>query len=169
MDALKATVPGEVGRCMELFHGIKIEDRECLLAALRRCATPTRPELRAQFKSSNVCGGHRTRPVPLRAPLHLQLALRHYVAHRRRQRGSRDTYGELSAKTRQLIEENTAFVELAERAVYKIDKDYITSSRTAAPADKAAALEASSRGNSRRTIRASPTAARREAPAHQAA
>ena len=36
-DALRATVPGEVARCMELFKGITIADtRECLLAALRR-------------------------------------------------------------------------------------------------------------------------------------
>ena len=35
-DKLKATVPGEVARCMESFKGIKIADtRECLLAALR--------------------------------------------------------------------------------------------------------------------------------------
>ena len=40
-DALRATVPGEVARCMELFEGITIEDtRECLLAALRRLRDP---------------------------------------------------------------------------------------------------------------------------------
>ena len=36
-EALKATVPGEVARCMEIFKGITIADtRDCLLAALRR-------------------------------------------------------------------------------------------------------------------------------------
>ena len=40
-DALRATVPGEVARCMELFEGITIADtRECLLAALRRLRDP---------------------------------------------------------------------------------------------------------------------------------
>ena len=67
-----------------------------------------------------------------------------YVAHRRRQRGSRDTYGELSAKTRQLIQENTTFLDIAESLpVFKIDKDYVTKlDELPSPADKAAALEA---------------------------
>jgi type I restriction enzyme, R subunit len=67
-----------------------------------------------------------------------------YVAHRRRQRGSKETYGELSAKTRQLIQENTAFLDVAESLpVFKIDKDYVTKlDELPTPADKAAALEA---------------------------
>jgi type I restriction enzyme R subunit len=67
-----------------------------------------------------------------------------YVAHRRRQRGPQATYGELAAKTRQLIEENTSFIEIAEALpVYKIDKDYLTKlDDLPTPADKAAALEA---------------------------
>src|SRR5207245_3436918 len=48
-----------------------------------------------------------------------------YVAYRRRLRGSRDTYGELAAKTRQLIEENTTFIKIAEALpVFKIDENY---------------------------------------------
>jgi type I restriction enzyme R subunit len=40
-DALRATVPDEVGRCMASFGGITIADtRECLLAALRRLRDP---------------------------------------------------------------------------------------------------------------------------------
>jgi type I restriction enzyme R subunit len=67
-----------------------------------------------------------------------------YVAHRRRQRGSKDPYGELSAKTRQLIQENTTFLDLAESLpVFKIDKDYVSKlDELPTPADKAAALEA---------------------------
>ena len=67
-----------------------------------------------------------------------------YVAHRRRQRGSKDTYGELSAKTRKLIQENTTFVDLAESLpIFKIDKDYVIKlDELPTPADKAAALEA---------------------------
>lgn len=50
-EALTATVPGEVARCMELFQGIQIADtRECLLSALRR--------MRRQ----------RTKPISLRRP-----------------------------------------------------------------------------------------------------
>jgi len=67
-----------------------------------------------------------------------------YVAHRRRQRGSRDTYGELSAKTRQLIQENTTFIDLAQALpVFRIDENYVTKlDELPTPADKAAALEA---------------------------
>jgi type I restriction enzyme, R subunit len=67
-----------------------------------------------------------------------------YIAHRRRQRGSQSTYGELAAKTRQLIEDNTSFIETAQALpVYKIDKDYVTKlDELPTPADKAAALEA---------------------------
>ena len=67
-----------------------------------------------------------------------------YVAHRRRQRGSKDTYGELSAKTRQLIQENTIFLDLAESLpVFRIDEDYVAKlDELPTPADKAAALEA---------------------------
>lgn len=40
-DALRATVPGEVERCMRHFDGIAIADtRECLLGALRRLRDP---------------------------------------------------------------------------------------------------------------------------------
>ena len=67
-----------------------------------------------------------------------------YIAHRRRQRGPQVTYGELSAKTRQLIEENTTFIDMAQALpVFKIDKDYVTQlDELPTPADKAAALEA---------------------------
>ena len=67
-----------------------------------------------------------------------------YVAHRRRQHGIRDTYGELSAKTTELIEENTTFVELASSLpVLRIDEDYAGALRELpTAADKAAAIEA---------------------------
>ena len=52
-EALKATVPGEVRRCMELFRGIVIEDtRECLLAARRVLRDPDAAlNFRHNFKS----------------------------------------------------------------------------------------------------------------------
>jgi type I restriction enzyme R subunit len=131
-DALRATVPGEVARCMELFAGIEITDtRECLLAALRRLRDPDAAKVA---------------PDPCLYPHRHQYTwlCGIYIAHRRRQRGSKDTYGELSAKTRQLIQENTTFIDIAESLpVFKIDKDYVTKlDELPTPADKAAALEA---------------------------
>lgn len=146
-EALKATVPGEVSRCMELFKGIRIEDtRECLLAALRRLADPDASKnFEHNFKSLERLW-EAVAPDPClydhRYTYNWLCGI--YIAHRRRQRGTKATYGELSAKTRQLIEENTSFVEMAEALpVYKIDKDYITKlDDLPTPADKAAALEA---------------------------
>jgi type I restriction enzyme R subunit len=146
-DALRATVPGEVGRSKELFEGITIEDtRECLLAALRRLRDPEA----AKIFEQNFRGLERLweaiAPDPCLYPY------RHdyswlcgvYIAHRRRQRGSRDTYGELSAKTCELIRENTTFLDIAEALpVFKIDQDYVAKLEDLpTPADKAAALEA---------------------------
>jgi len=146
-NALRATVPGEVLRCMELFEGIEIADtRECLLAALRRLRDPDAAKnFEHNFKSLERLW-EAISPDPCLYPH------RHkytwlcgiYVAYRRRQRGSKDTYGELSTKTRQLIQENTTFVDIAESLpVFKIDKDYATKlDELPTPADKAAALEA---------------------------
>jgi type I restriction enzyme, R subunit len=146
-DALRATVPAEVARRMELFDGIAIADtRECLLAALRRLRDP---EAAKRFEHNF---GSLERLWEAVAPDPCLYPHRHqynwlcgiYVAHRRRQRGSKDTYGELSAKTRQLIQENTTFINIAEGLpVFKIDKDYVTKlEELPSPADKAAALEA---------------------------
>ena len=118
-DALRATVPGEVARCMELFEGITIADtRECLLAALRRLRDPDAAKnFEHNFKSLERLW-EAVAPDPCLYPHRYQYnwLCGIYVAHRRRQRGSKDTYGELSAKTRQLIEENTTFVDIAEVA-----------------------------------------------------
>jgi len=146
-DALRATVPGEVERCMQLFGGITIADtRECLLGALRRLRDPEAAKgFEQSFRSLE-------RLWEAIAPDACLYPHRHqynwlcgiYVAHRRRQRGSRDTYGELSAKTQQLIRENTTFLDLAESLpVFKIGEDYAGRlDELPTPADKAAALEA---------------------------
>jgi type I restriction enzyme R subunit len=146
-DSLKRTVPGEVMRCMKLFKGIVIEEtRACLLNALRRLRDPDdAKKFEHSFKSIERLW-EAVAPDPCLYPH------RHeynwlcgiYVAWRRRQRGSRDTYGELAAKTRQLIQENTTFVQIAESLpVFKIDADYVTKiNELPTPADKAAALEA---------------------------
>jgi type I restriction enzyme R subunit len=146
-DVLRATVPGEVARCMELFEGITIADtRECLLAALRRLREPEAAKsFEHNFRSLERLW-EAVSPDPVLYPHRYQYnwLCGIYIAHRRRQRGSKDTYGELSAKTRQLIQENTKFMDLAEALpVFKIDKDYVTKlDELPSPADKAAALEA---------------------------
>jgi type I restriction enzyme R subunit len=146
-EALKATVPGEVARCMELFNGIQIADtRECLLSALRRLSDPNAVKtFEHNFKSLERLW-EAVAPDPClydhRYTYNWLCSI--YIAHCRRQRGGQSTYGELSAKTRQLIEENTTFIRIAEALpVYKIDKDFITKlDELPTPADKAAALEA---------------------------
>jgi type I restriction enzyme R subunit len=146
-DALRATVPGEVARCMELFDGIVVADtRECLLAALRRLRDPEAAKnFEHNFRSVERLW-EAVSPDPCLYPHRrtYNWLCGIYVAHRRRQRGSQATYGELSAKTRQLIQENTTFVDLAESLpVFKIDKDYVSKlDGLPSPADKAAALEA---------------------------
>jgi type I restriction enzyme, R subunit len=146
-DVLRATVPGEVARCLESFEGIVIADtRECLLNALRQLHdADAAKNFEHNFKSLE-------RLWEAIAPDPCLYLYRHqynwlcgiYIAHRRRQRGSRDTYGELSAKTKQLIHENTSFADTAESLpVFRIDKDYVTKlDELPTPADKAAALEA---------------------------
>lgn len=146
-DALKATVPGEVARCMELFAGITIADtRECLLSALRRLRDPDAAKSFEQNFKSLERLWEAVAPDPSLYPHRFQYnwLCGIYVAHRRRQGGSKGTYGELSAKTRQLIQENTTFVDMAESLpVFRIDQDYVAKlDELPSPADKAAALEA---------------------------
>jgi type I restriction enzyme R subunit len=146
-EALKRTVPGEVDRCMELFKGIQIADtRECLLAALRRLRNPEASKnFEHNFKSlERLWEAISPDPCLYDHRFSYNWLCGIYIAHRRRKQGSKVTFGELSAKTRQLIEQNTMFVEMAEALpVYKIDKDLITKiDDLPTPADKAAALEA---------------------------
>ncbi len=146
-DALRQALPGEVASCMEFFDGITIADtRECLLAALRRLRDPeTARSFEHAFRSLERLW-EAIAPdsclYPHRYAYNWLCGI--YVAHRRRQRGSKDTYGELSAKTRQLIEENTTFLDISQSLpVFKIDEDYTGGlDDLPTPADKAAALEA---------------------------
>ena len=146
-DRLRETVPAEVARCMGTFKGIAIEDtRECLLSALRRLREPhTAKTFEQNFRSLERLW-EAVSPDPCLYPHRFQYnwLCGIYVAHRRRQRGSKDTYGELSAKTKELIEENTTFVDWAQSLpVLKIDQDYAGQlDELPTPADKAAALEA---------------------------
>ena len=144
---LRETVPDEVARCMESFEDIAIEDtRECLLSALRRLReSEAAKNFEQNFRSLEQLW-EAVSPDPCLYPHRFQYnwLCGIYVAHRRRQRGSRDTYGELSAKTKELIEENTTFVEMAQSLpVFKIGEDYaVRLKELPTPADKAAALEA---------------------------
>jgi type I restriction enzyme R subunit len=146
-EALKAVVPGEVVRCMEVFRGIQIADtRECLLSALRRLSDAEAAKtFEHNFKSlERLWEAVAPDPCLYEHRYTYNWLCSIYIAHRRRQHGSQSTYGELSAKTRQLIEENTTFIETAQALpVYKIDKDYVARlGDLPTPADKAAALEA---------------------------
>lgn len=145
--ALKATVPGEVERCMALFKGISITaKRENLLAALRVLRDPNAAKnFEHNFKSlERLWEAVSPDPCLYEHGTKYNWLCSIYVAWRRRQRGSRDTYGELAAKTRKLIEENTTFLAVAESLpVFKIDENYISRlGDLPSPSDKAAALEA---------------------------
>lgn len=148
-DALKATVPGEVARCMESFKGVTIADtRECLLAALRAIKDPDAAKIfEHNFKSlERLWEAVSPDPCLYEHRYVYNWLCSIYIAHRRRQSNAskRNTFGELSAKTRELIEQNTTFMDLAEALpVFKIDKDYVTKlDELPSAADKAAALEA---------------------------
>jgi len=145
-EALKATVPGEVERCMAHFEGIPVEDtRASLLAALLRLRDA---EAAKSFEQSFRSLERLWEAV---APDPCLYEHRHkynwlcgvFVAHRRRKNGGKGTFGELAAKTRELIEKNTTFLEVAEALpVFKIDADYVGRlDELPTPADKAAALE----------------------------
>ncbi len=144
---LKATVPGEVARCMESFEGVSIQaTRANLLAALRRLRDPSAAKIFEHNFRSLERLWEAVSPDPCLYPhaTAYNWLCSIYVAWRRRQRGSRDTYGELAAKTRQLIQDNTTFMNVAESLpVFKIDENYVTGlDDLPSPSDKAAALEA---------------------------
>ncbi len=144
---LKRSVPGEVARCLESFKGITITaTRECLLAALRCLRDADAAKIfEHNFKSlerlweavsPDACLYPHTTEYNWLCSI--------YVAWRRRQRGSRDTAGELAAKTRELIQQNTKFLQIADDLpVFKIGADYVAKrGDLPTPSDKAAALEA---------------------------
>jgi type I restriction enzyme, R subunit len=146
-EVLRGAVSGEVARCMQCFEGIVIADtRECLLSALRRLRDPDAGKgFEQSFKSLERLW-EAVAPDPVLYPQRREYnwLCGMYVAYRRRQRGSQVTYGELSVKTRELIEENTTFIREAETLpVFRIDEDYATKvEQLPTPSDKAAALEA---------------------------
>ncbi len=145
--AFKTSVPGEVDRCLVPFKGIPVEaKRESLLAALRRLRVPEEARNFEQSFKSLERLWEAVSPDPCLYPLvkKYNWLCSIFIAWRRRQRGSRETHGELAAKTRKLIEENTSFMAVAESLpVFKIDADYEAKlDDLPTSSDKAAALEA---------------------------
>lgn len=140
-------MPDEVKRCTETFDGIpQNESWDSLLAALRVLSDPEVAKAwEGNFKSLE-------RLWEAVAPDPCLYSFRYtytwlcavYIAHRRRNRSSKGTYGELNAKTRALIQENTRFIEIAQSLpVYRIDANTLTElAALPTAADKAAALEA---------------------------
>jgi len=146
-EKLKEQVPVEIGKCMAPFFGIKIEDtRDCLVAALRRLADPkTGQDFEAQFKRTQALWEALSPDEYLYTYRHEYTWLcSMYIAHRRRNRRAKASFEELSAKTRELIQQNTTFMEIAEEVpIYRIDADYLTRvQELPTPADRAAELEA---------------------------
>lgn len=144
---LKDSIPEEVARCRAIFDGIPMEaKREHLLAALRRLRPPEAAKIFEQNFRSLERLWEAVSPDPYLYPLRQDYnwLCSIFIAWRRRLRGSRETHNELAAKTRKLIEENTSFMEVAEKLpVFKIDENYRTRlDDLPSPSDKAAALEA---------------------------
>jgi type I restriction enzyme R subunit len=146
-DKLREVAPIEVGKCLAYFTGIQREDtRDCLMACLRRLADPSVAlEFETQFKRMETLWESLS-------PDECLYDFRHdynwltsiYIAHRRRNRRALATHEELSVKTRELIQQHTEFMEIAEEVpVYKIDANYLTKvGQLPSVADRAAELEA---------------------------
>ncbi len=132
---------------MRFFEGIKIEDtRDCLMACLRRLADlRIGQEFEAQFKRTEVLWEALSPDECLYPHRHEYTWLcGMYIAHRRRNRRTLATHEELATKTRELIQEHTTFMEIAEDLpVYRIDEKYLVKVRELpTPGDRAAELEA---------------------------
>jgi len=146
-EKLKELVPAEIDRCMEFFKGITIEDtRDCLMACLLRLQDlETALEFQSQFKRTEVLW-EAISPDECLYPHRFKYAwlCSIYIAHLRRNSRSQATHEELAAKTRGLIQQHTAVMQIAEDIpVYHIDADYLTKIRDIkSPADRAAELEA---------------------------
>lgn len=146
-DKLREMAPIEVGKCLAYFNGIQREDtRDCLMACLRRLADPgVALEFETQFKRMETLWEALSPDECLYDHRHDYTWLTSiYIAHRRRNRRALVTHEELSVKTRELIQQHTEFMEIAEQVpVYKIDANYLTKvDQLPNAADRAAELEA---------------------------
>ena len=146
-DRLRDTVPAEAARCMETFKGIAIEDtRECLLSALRRLREPqTSKTFEQNFRSLERLW-EAVSPDPCLYPHRLSTtgcaASSLLTADGSAEAGI--PLRALSSKTKELIQEHTTFVEMAQSLpVLNINQDYAGRlDELPTAADKAAAIEA---------------------------
>jgi type I restriction enzyme R subunit len=145
-ENLRKQVPTEVARCLEYFKGVKIEDtRESLFGCLAKLADERDGK---RFKedflhlqtlwealSPDEC------LYPHRKDYAFLCGM--YLAYLRRNRRSRATHEELAVKTRELIRQHTAVLDIVENIpVYRIDANYLTLIRDQlTPEDRAAELE----------------------------
>lgn len=146
-DKLREMAPIEVGKCLAYFNGIHREDaRDCLMACLRRLADPSIAlEFETQFKRMETLWEALSPDECLYDHRHDYTWLTSiYIAHRRRNRRALVTHEELSVKTRELIQQHTEFMNIAEEVpVYKIDANYLTKvNQLPNASDRAAELEA---------------------------
>jgi len=146
-DKLREQVPTEIGKCLEFFAGINIEDtRACLMEALHRLLDKaTAQNFETQFKRTETLW-EALSPDDCLYPHRFEYAwlCGIYIAHRRRGRRALATREELAAKTRQLIQQHTRILDIAEAIpVYKIDANYLAKVEDLpTSADRAAELEA---------------------------
>jgi type I restriction enzyme R subunit len=146
-DKLREMAPIEIGKCLRYFSGIHREDtRDCLMACLRRLADPgVALEFETQFKRMETLWEALSPDECLYDQRHDYSWLTSiYIAHRRRNRRALATHEELLVKTRELIQQNTEFMDIAEEVpVYRIDANYLTKvDQLPNAADRAAELEA---------------------------
>lgn len=145
-DKLRAQFPIEIGLCMGFFNGIPMRDtRECLMACLQRLLdTETALRFETQFKRMEVLWEALSPDESLydyRREYAWLCGI--YIAHRRRNRRSAMSHMALAAKTRELIQLHTEFMDIAENLpIYKIDENYLVRVREIpSPQDRAAELQ----------------------------
>jgi type I restriction enzyme, R subunit len=146
-DSLRQSLPAELERCAKPFEGVgRQATRANYLAALRRLSDPDAAKAFEQdFRSLERLWEALAPDTSLYDHRHdYSWLCSVFVAYRRRKSGPTDTYGELAAKTRRLIEQHTEFFETAEELpVFRIDGDYVEEAgKLPTAADRAAALEA---------------------------
>jgi type I restriction enzyme R subunit len=146
-DQLRGQLPGVLGVALAFFEGIPFEDtRDALLSCLRRLVDDkVGVKFTAAFRRLQTLW-EALAPDEVLYPHRKEYAwlCGVYVAYRRRVNRRPTTHGELAAKTKELIEEHTEFMDVAEDLpVYKIDENYLTKvGELPNAADRAAELQA---------------------------
>jgi type I restriction enzyme R subunit len=147
-DRLRDALPGEIVRCEAFLDGIDLtkNDRETLLAVLRHLLEGDRgDQFATQFLRTKTLW-EALAPDPVLHPLTPAFGrlCGIYFAWRKRRWGAVEKREELAQRTREMLLENSSFIELAQQEkVYTIGANYLVSLRDLPTArDRAAALEA---------------------------